>query len=313
MFSVLSPSGSRGRLSTLIFHRVLAQNDPLFPEELDARRFDAICGWVNRWFNVLPLDEAARRLRDGNLPARALAITFDDGYDDNHRIALPILRRHGLTATFFVASGFLDGGRMWNDTIIEAVRRTRRPCLDLSEFADLSIGTLDVSSVAARRAAILTILPKVKYLAAAQRMEFGTRLAATAEADLPGDLMMTSAQVRELDQAGMQVGAHTVSHPILSRLDERSAQAEIGDGKRALERILGKPVALFAYPNGRPGDDYGEREVRLAREAGFAAAMSTAWGAAGPGTDLFQLPRFTPWRSTQLQFAAQLAQNILRR
>ncbi|MDP1007558.1 polysaccharide deacetylase family protein, partial [Klebsiella pneumoniae] len=85
--------------------------DPLFPDEIDAARFDAILGWLRSWFNVLPLDEAAQRLKDGSLPARAAALSFDDGYADNHDIALPLLQKHGLPCSFFIATGFLDGGR----------------------------------------------------------------------------------------------------------------------------------------------------------------------------------------------------------
>ncbi|MFO0121490.1 MAG: polysaccharide deacetylase family protein, partial [Inhella sp.] len=108
-----SPGGARGRLTVLIFHRVLTQPDPLFPGEMDAARFDAVCGWLASWATVLPLHTAVRQVRDGVLPARALAITFDDGYADNASVALPLLQKHGLCATFFVSTGYLDGGRMW--------------------------------------------------------------------------------------------------------------------------------------------------------------------------------------------------------
>lgn len=131
LFQLLSPSGARARLSVLIFHRVLPQPDPLFPDEIDAARFDAILGWLRSWFNVLPLDEAAQRLKDGSLPARAAALSFDDGYADNHDIALPLLQKHGLPCSFFIATGFLDGGRMWNDTLIESIRLSTKPLLDL--------------------------------------------------------------------------------------------------------------------------------------------------------------------------------------
>ena len=70
-------------MSILVFHRVLALPDPLFPGEVDAVRFNRICSWLADWFQVLPLDQAVRHLRAGSLPARALAITFDDGYADN--------------------------------------------------------------------------------------------------------------------------------------------------------------------------------------------------------------------------------------
>jgi peptidoglycan/xylan/chitin deacetylase (PgdA/CDA1 family) len=101
---------------------------------VDAERFDNICRWVSRWFNVLSLSTAAQQLREKRLPARPLVITFDDGYADNHDIALPILQRHGLTASFFVATGFLNGGRMWNDTLVEAIRLTRADSWDLTSL-----------------------------------------------------------------------------------------------------------------------------------------------------------------------------------
>ena len=131
-FSLLSPGGGRGRLSTLIFHRVLPEPDPIFPDEMHAAQFDAVCGWVARWFNVLPLEEAVQRLAARSLPPRTLCITFDDGYADNHDVAMPILRRHGLCATLFVATGYLNGGTMWNDTIAESVRHAKGPSIDLA-------------------------------------------------------------------------------------------------------------------------------------------------------------------------------------
>src|SRR5688572_14817112 len=102
--SIVSPGGVRGRLSILIFHRVLACPDPLFPEVPSAVDFEARMRWVRDWFNVLPLKQAIDRLYDRSIPARALAITFDDGYADNEEVAAPILKRLGLCATFFVAT-----------------------------------------------------------------------------------------------------------------------------------------------------------------------------------------------------------------
>jgi len=134
LLASLSHQGSDARLSILIFHRVLPQPDPLFPGEITAPGFEQICQWLAGWFRVLPLDEAARLLRQGRLPSRALAITFDDGYADNCTVAAPLLQRHSLPCSFFVATGFLDGGRMWNDTLIETVRRAPGPVLDLRDL-----------------------------------------------------------------------------------------------------------------------------------------------------------------------------------
>lgn len=305
LLSLLSPASARARLSVLIFHRVLAEPDPLFPDEMDARRFDAMCGWLKAWFNVLPLDEAVRALREGRLPARACAITFDDGYTDNLHIAAPILKKHGLTATFFVASGFLDGGRMWNDTVIESIRGCRLPELALGALGNFSVDTL-----VSRRRAISEVIGQIKYLPVAERLALTTEIARKAQVEPPTDLMMRSDEVRQLHRLGMGIGAHTVTHPILARLSRDEARAEMSDGRRALQDILGEPVGLFAYPNGKPGADYLPEHPELARELGFDAAVSTAWGAADIRTDLFQIPRFTPWDRTRLRFGARMLRNL---
>jgi peptidoglycan/xylan/chitin deacetylase (PgdA/CDA1 family) len=310
-FALASPAGPRSRLSVLIFHRVLDEPDELFPGEVDAIRFDRICGWVREWFNVLALDDAVERLKHGRLPSRALAISFDDGYEDNHRIALPILQRHGLKATFFVSTGFLDGSCMWNDTLIEAIRGARPGVLELGPLTDGTLGVMTITDAASRRRAIDDILLHAKYLSPDVRRDFCRRVVELTGAMPSRRLMMTPEQVRALRTAGMQVGAHTVSHPILARLDEHEARREISASKSTLEDLLGESVNLFAFPNGRPVDDYTARDVRLARECGFAAAFSTVWGAADGKADPYQLPRFTPWDRTRWRFGARLLGNLI--
>jgi peptidoglycan/xylan/chitin deacetylase (PgdA/CDA1 family) len=309
-FSLLSPAGPGARLSVLIFHRVLAAPDPLFPDEPDAARFDRICGWLARWFNVLPLDAAVKSLRAGRLPARAAAITFDDGYADNHDVAMPILRRHGLTATFFVATGFLDGGRMWNDTVIESLRRTPHRSLDLTGLALPDVGQLSLDSWNARTDAIALLIKAVKHLQPERRAALVAMVGEMAGVALPTDLMMSSVQVKALRDAGMQIGAHTVNHPILARLEHANARREMAESKEVLEAMLGERVGLFAYPNGCPGRDYTYDSVSLVRELGFDAAFSTAWGAARSGCDPYQLPRFTPWDRIASRFGARLMANL---
>lgn len=301
LLGLASRGGARGRLSILIFHRVLPEPDSIFPHEMHARRFDAVCGWLKYWFNVLPLDQAVARLKDGGLPARAACITFDDGYADNHDVAMPILLRHGLPATFFIATGFLDGGRMWNDTIIESVRLCKSASLDLGDMGRLPVGT-----AVEQTAAIKDLIGRIKYLPVAERVARAESIARAAHAEPPANLMMTSAQVLSMRHAGMQIGAHTVSHPILVRLGEAQVREEIGGSKDYLEQLLGERVGLFAYPNGKPGDDYDARAVAVVRELGFDAAVSTQWGAARTGTDLFQIPRYTPWNRTRSRFGLGL-------
>lgn len=296
------------RLSILIFHRVLPERDPVFPSEMYAQRFDSQLAQLKRHFRFMSLAEGIKGLREGKLPPRAACITFDDGYADNSEIALPILQKHGLTATFFVASGFLDGGRMWNDTVIELVRAATGPI----DFRSLGYGRFEIDSPAARHAAIAALLDSLKYLPVAQRLAEVDKLRSLLPLALPEDLMMTSAQVRQLHQAGMEIGGHTVHHPILARMDADDARREIIDGKTALEKIIDAPVRLFAYPNGKPGRDYLAEHALMVKEAGFEAAVSTSWGAARPGGNLFQLPRFTPWDQGEFRYLLRLARNARR-
>ena len=307
VIAALSPAGRRGRLSILIFHRVHAEPDALFPEEMHAASFRERMLWIRHWFNVIPLDEAVVALARGTLPSRALAITFDDGYADNVTVALPILRELGLHATFFVATGFLDGGRMWNDTIIETLRRVSGDELDV---AALGLGRHSIRSLPERRHAIDVLIAKLKYLASPERQTRVDAMAAQAGVSLPSDLMMTGAQLRSLASAGMGLGGHTANHPILTRLDDATARREIGEGREALQGIVRQPVSLFAYPNGKPGIDYAAVHVRMAKECGFAAAVSTAPGAARSGSSAHELPRFTPWGRDPLRWGAHLARNF---
>ncbi|WP_341888281.1 polysaccharide deacetylase family protein [Variovorax sp. YR752] len=308
--SLMSPGGASARLSILIFHRVLPAHDPLNPDEPDAGEFEQRMRWVRSWFDVLPLGEAVQRLRENRLPARAMSITFDDGYADNEAVAAPILQRLGLPATFFISTGYLDGGCMWNDRVIEAVRHCSDAMLDLTP---LGLAAYPLTTPAQRRAAVVAILNGIKHLDPAQRARRTTQIV-VACGDRPSPaLMMSGDQLRRLRASGMEIGAHTVTHPILTRLDLESARSEMAEGKAALERLLGEPVSLFAYPNGVPGQDYAAEHARLARECGFEAAVSTAWGAARAGTDLFQLPRFTPWDRSRLRFGARLLANLARR
>lgn len=306
LIRAFSPGGTQG-LSILIFHRVLPQKDPLFPEEIDRADFDQILRILKSMFTVIPLSDAVRRAKAGTLPPNAACITFDDGYADNAEVAMPVLREHAVSATFFVATGFLDGGRMWNDTVIEVVRRFTGPVLDADA---IGLGRYPLKTIEERRHAIMGLIGALKYLPLEERGKQISHLVELANVVLPDDLMMTSEQVRQLSQAGMDIGGHTVNHPILAKLPSAQARAEIEQGKLALEAIIGAPITLFAYPNGKPGTDYAAEHVAMIRELGFEAAVSTSRGASKHSADLFQLPRFSPWDRTPLRFALRMVRNL---
>lgn len=305
----LSRGERQGKLIVFIFHRVLERPDFLLPGEPDGSTFDWMVRFISGAFTVLPFGLAVQRLKNGDLPAAAACITFDDGYRDNFTVALPILQRYGATATFFVATGFLDGGRMWNDDVIESIRVASGTAVDWSE---MTLGRYDLSTQAACRHSLDTILGQLKYRSHAQRACIARQLARHTGVPDRSELMMSAREVRGLRAAGMEVGAHTRSHPILSALADEEALVEICGAKADLEAILGEGVHVFAYPNGNPERDLSVRDVQLIAAAGFRAAATTAWGAATPQTDVFLIPRFTPWDRQQLRFALRCAAMLSR-
>lgn len=295
------------RLTVLIYHRVLPTPDPLRPGEIVANHFERQMRFVSRYFEVLPLREAGRRLRNGRLPRRACCITFDDGYADNLTVALPILEKYRLPATVFVATGYLDGGRMFNDAVVDAIAATAHDELDLSA---IGLGRHVLANVQGKRTAVAALLEQIKYRPPAERAVLvDTLIERTGCGPLPADIMLASPQVDELARRGVEIGGHTVAHTILTTVDDAGARREIIEGTRRLEEITGKPVTAFAYPNGRPGRDYAAHHVALVRELGFELAVSTAHGVANRQTDIHQLPRFVPWGDSLAMLAARMTRN----
>jgi peptidoglycan/xylan/chitin deacetylase (PgdA/CDA1 family) len=303
----LSPPGGSAHLTIFTYHRVTAEPDPLLPDEFHARSFAAQMSWIADYFRVLSLPDAVKTLAQGRLPARAAAITFDDGYANNLEVALPILQRHNLTATVFIAVDAVERGIMWNDLVIEALRRAPAE-LDLSKFG---VGKLNLPDTAARAAAVERVLSQFKYLPLAERWQRAEELYGSIAGSAPPRLMMTREGVRKLADAGIDVGAHTVNHPILKGMTDDDARREIVGSARWVADATGRAPRSFAYPNGRPGLDYETRHAIMTREAGFELAVTTQWGYATRASSTYELPRIAPWDRTRHRFWARMMKTHL--
>ena len=289
---------------TLIFHRVLPSADPMSPDEPTATWFRDLLVRLKAGFEIIPLGDAIERAANGGLKGRTLSITFDDGYADNYTVALPELEQLGLPATFFVASAFINGGRMWNDSIIETYRRlepgSHRVVLD-------DANVFEIDDWSSRRAAASATIMAWKHLHPDERQARVDEFAARVDG-LPDNLMMTEDQLRKMaDSPSAEIGGHTRNHPILATLTVEQARAEIEGGKADLETMIDRSLRLFAYPNGKLGRDYRPEHAGLVREAGFDAAVATDWGTLDGSTDLYAVPRFTPWHRNYNRFFIDLA------
>jgi len=304
--NVIFRGGPSGKLSILIFHRVLEKRDPLSPSGVTHDDFEWQMRLLSKHFNVVPLKIAVARLAEGTLDPRSVSITFDDGYADNYSMAFPILKKYGLHATFFIATGFLDGGIMFNDVISESIRGTKKQSVDASSFG---LGSLDLESLDGRITAISQFQKAFKYMSLDDREEALGKLNRLLKIDSFPELMMTSRQVRDLGQHGMSLGGHTKNHPILSVEKSHIAGEEIVGGIHDLEGIAQCKVDAFAYPNGIPDTDFNNGHIDILKSHGVRLALSTAHGVANNSTNLYLLPRFTPWDKTSGRYLMRLTMN----
>lgn len=288
---LLSPGGRRARLLVFCFHRVLAEKDALRASEPDVREFTQDVQLIARHFNVLSMSEAIALRASDKLPAAAACITFDDGYADNHEFAAPVLEAAQVPATFYIASGAVDEGFMWNDLVVETIARRGSS----ARFDVLPVSVDEQLIEHDPASGVLSLLSALKYLPAEDRTELAISFYKTSTGiDVPR-LMMTRAQIADLAARGFELGGHTLGHPILSRLEDDRARAEIEGCRDWLVEVTGQLPVSFAYPNGLPGKDFTPRDQQLVRKAGFTSGVSTHWAAARPADNPFAIPRVGPW------------------
>lgn len=304
--SKLSCLFGTGRAVVLKYHSVLASPDPMRPGETTAEEFDAQMAVVAASLKSQTLGELIDGRR-ASAKGNTVVVTFDDGYRDNHDVALPIMKKHGVRATFFVSTGYLEGDAMWNDRLIEAMRSSVGRTVDLAEAG---LGTVAVDTLETAGRTVQRALAAIKRWPQQQRASFVDRFVQVSGLSPKNRIMMDAAEVAALARAGMEVGAHTVTHPILSTLSPEESWSEIAHSKEALERIVGREVRTFAYPNGRPDKDFTEEDVQRVMKAGFIGAVTTEWGCATPRSNDFRIPRQGIWGKNRAKLWLQLLRNF---
>jgi peptidoglycan/xylan/chitin deacetylase (PgdA/CDA1 family) len=245
-------------------------------------------------FDIIALDELPARLEQRT--ARPFAVlTFDDGYRDNVEHAAPVLRRHGAPWTLFVTTEFAEGrGRLWWLELEQAIARFDRVSLDL----DGEVLDLPSRSAAEKRSAFETVYWRLRAGPEDVLRERIGRLAESAGVvsdELVRSLCLGWDEIAALaGEPDVTIGAHTLTHPMLAKHDEATARREMADGRAIIERRLGRPVRHLAYPVG-DRTSAGEREFLLARELGFATAVTTRPGHvfSGHAAHLQALPRIS--------------------
>ena len=278
----------RSDLTILCYHRVLpadrkaAYYNPDLVVTPDA--FEAHCSIVRRYYKVQSLSDALRGWQTDGTPHRpAAAITFDDGYADNFEHAGPILDHFGLQATFFVISGLVGTDHApWYDAVGRAMSSpTQAECA--REITSRHLG----QPITMPRDAV----EQAKRLDPAKRRAFVSELAASVNLDAGTgreDRIMNRDQLREMIQAGHEIGAHSRTHEILTQLDDGALDDEVAGSKTGVEALIGSEVNAFCYPNG----DTDARVQDAVKRAGYGCAVTMQPGLNAAGGDSYQLRRW---------------------
>jgi peptidoglycan/xylan/chitin deacetylase (PgdA/CDA1 family) len=275
-------------IKILAYHRVLPREpEEGFPYDLElvsawADEFDWQMAYLAKHYQVITCHELAGFMDAGVWPDKpCVMVTFDDGYLDNHDVALPILQRHGLPAVVFVTTGYIGGeGTFWYDQLVHEVLHSQANRLMLTpggEHVDLGHGE------AARRVACTRLLRHMKRVSNDERLATLARwhddLGVNSKPDPASQHRpMNWTHVKALSDAGVEIGSHTVTHPVLSRIqDVEHLKREFAASKEAIEAHLGKPVLSVAYPTGGR-TAYTEQVMACAEQCGYRFAFTYEGG-----------------------------------
>lgn len=280
---------------------------------------------LQKYANPISLQQLTEAHREGNIPDRAVVITFDDGYANNLHNAKPLLKEYNIPATVFITTGEVGQNReFWWDELEQVLLKPGRLpdklCLEingstreweLGAAVDYSEQEYDRDRTrnawdgepGSRLGFYYSVWEQLRPIPAKERQQLQDKILLWADAEptpRPSYRPLALEEVRTLAQGGLvEIGAHTVTHPFLSAHSVTFQRDEIQQSKADLEALLEHPVNSFAYPFG----DYAKETVPLIPAAGFNCACSTVQRTVWRNSDCYQFPRFAVenWNGKQFQ------------
>lgn len=294
---------SREQSRVLMFHSF---------HEADQANLDAICAEITRTFQPVSLNNIVEAAHGhATLPDYAVTVTIDDGYRSYLTWGHPIFRRHKIPVTVFAVAGFSDGRLwLWPDQTEFALENTSRT----SVRAEIQPGTildLDLSTSANRSAATSQLNEALKLVPDETRLTFIASLESLTGVSIPpyppaNRAAMTWDELRAIAAEGVEIGCHTETHPILSRVaSPQKLERETRGAREFIESRLWLPVNHFCYPNGR-AIDIGPEAAAMVRKAGYTSATTTTWGMNPAQADPMAIKRLPFSGDTSPAYAAEL-------
>lgn len=281
-------------LIVLNYHRVGECNNSMLDHDLwsaTAEDFEQQVRFLSLNYDMIriqDLDDLWNQRR-----GRYVLVTFDDGYRDNYEWAFPILKSYNSSATFFLTSGFIDDRKVaWWDEIAWMVRNASYPVLPANQWTGnaVSLESADVNQ------SIKTLLSVFKSLSGEKTENYLNFLAEQSGSgrcpqNIADQVWMTWDMIREMSQAGMDFGGHTVNHPVLANHPQEKQQIEIEHCKARIEAEIGQTISAFSYPVGGK-DCFDDRTRACLEQAGYRWGFSYYGGYSRLETpDNWDIPR----------------------
>lgn len=281
-------------LLVLNYHRIGDPSDSLFDHNLwsaTAEDFDRQVAFLAKNFDVIGLTDLEHALNQTH--GQFVMLTFDDGYRDNFSTAFPILKSHGVPATFFISTGFIDRPRVpvW-DELAWMSRMTSLPLLEPNDWLSEPVNFSEADRAQGFRK-LLSVYHTAGSELIGEYLDFLADTLGTGRCptSMAADQWMNWDMLREMHSGGMTFGGHTVNHPILANSTADQQDWEIGECKRRLSDELGQTIDAFSYPNGQPSD-FNEFSRAALRSHDYRWAFGFFGGYSQPGySDHFALCR----------------------
>jgi peptidoglycan/xylan/chitin deacetylase (PgdA/CDA1 family) len=287
------------RVYILEYHRV--EDEPEREGVVSTKRFEDHLRQLTASFRFTTVAEAAEHLAAGPLLEDFLVLTFDDGYRDNHHCAWPVMRAFKVPGTIYITTGFLDGNPLWFDTArrsFEALQQRGGPLPEaIARALRQALGDLPQPGQEVNR---------LKYAAPQDRLRVTALVDDLSLVRRPASTPLSWDEARELHAAGIELGGHTVSHPILARLGHHQQEVEIQQSQMRLAEELGATPTTFAMPNGSK-KDFDRNTLDLLQRLRFLAACTTMRGSNRPGCDPYTLRRIGIGSDSPTLLSARLA------
>jgi peptidoglycan/xylan/chitin deacetylase (PgdA/CDA1 family) len=273
IYGLLRKKLTGSQVGILVYHRVCPMIDEWSTGGIDPEYFiQQIEYFLLNKYQIISLDTLAQNLAEGNhLPEKAVVITFDDGYKDNYVYAFPILKKYNITATIFLTTGHIGTNKLlWWDKTKYIMLNTK-----LDRVAIDELGNYSFASKLDRLRATSIINKKLIRMSDENKSFFGKKMSDLVT-NIPESVavnhMLSWEDVIEMSHCGIDFGAHSVNHPVLTKLPLEHAKWEITQSKKDIELMIGKNVTAFSYPNGNFSDEL----INVVKESGFACAVAVS-------------------------------------